>query len=121
MKNQPLLRRSWYALNGILSAAKIESSFRTELVLAAIAAIGLTWLRPPLVMVALCVIAAGLVLAVELLNTSIEHLADRLHPEQHPTIGIAKDCASAAVMVTLVIAVVVGGMTVAVGLGLVKP
>ena len=120
MKNQPLLRRSWYALNGILSAAKIESSFRTELVLAAIGAIGLTWLRPPLVMVALCVIAAGLVLAVELLNTSIEHLADRLHPAQHPTIGIAKDCASAAVMVTLIIAVVVGGLTVAVGLGLLK-
>jgi diacylglycerol kinase (ATP) len=40
-----------------------------------------------------------LVLAVELVNTAIEGLADHLHPEQHPSIKVVKDCAAAAVLV----------------------
>jgi undecaprenol kinase len=40
------------------------------------------------------------VLAMELVNTAVEHLADHLHPDQHPRIKIVKDCAAAAVLVT---------------------
>ena len=36
---------------------------------------------------------------VELLNTALENLCDAVHPEQHPKIGAAKDCASAAVFI----------------------
>ena len=39
----------------------------------------------------------GLVLVAELLNTAIEALADRLHPERHPEIRVVKDVAAAAV------------------------
>lgn len=117
MKNQSLLQRFAFALNGIRSAAKLENSFRTELLLAAAYGIFMVWIRPPLIWLALCVITAGLVLAVELLNTALEHLADRLHPEQHPSIGIAKDCAAAAVLVTSIVAAIIGTLTVVVGLG----
>jgi diacylglycerol kinase (ATP) len=47
------------------------------------------------------------VLAAELFNTALEQLADRLHPEQHPQIRIAKDCAAAAVLVVSIGAIVV--------------
>ena len=56
--------------------------------------------------------------AAELLNTALEHLADRLHPEQHPTIQAAKDCAAAAVLVASLAAVLIGLLTLAVGLHL---
>jgi len=40
-----------------------------------------------------------LVIAAELINTALEHLADHLHPEQDPRIKLVKDCAAAAVLV----------------------
>ena len=46
--------------------------------------------------------AVGLVLVVELLNTAIEKLADRLTTDHDPQIGRVKDMGSAAVGVTLV-------------------
>jgi diacylglycerol kinase (ATP) len=50
------------------------------------------------------VCAVVLVLIVELLNTAIEKLADRLTTERDPQIGRVKDMGSAAVGVTLVTA-----------------
>ena len=41
----------------------------------------------------------ALVLAAELFNTAFEAALDRLHPDHHAAIGIAKDCAAGAVLV----------------------
>lgn len=54
-----------------------------------------------------------LVLAVELLNTGIEKLADRVTKEHDPLVKIAKDCGSAAVLMSLIIAAMVWGVVVA--------
>ncbi len=45
-----------------------------------------------------------LVLVVELLNSAIENVVDRLGEEFHPLAGRAKDQGSAAVLVALVLA-----------------
>jgi diacylglycerol kinase (ATP) len=45
-----------------------------------------------------------LLLAVELLNTAIEKLCDKLHPGRDPTIGYVKDLGSAAVLAAIVLA-----------------
>ena len=50
------------------------------------------------------VCAVALVLVVELLNTAIEKLADRLTTDHDPQIGHVKDMGSAAVGVTLLLA-----------------
>lgn len=59
-----------------------------------------------------------LVLAVELLNTGIEKLADRVTTEQDNLVKIAKDCGSAAVLMSLLIAAMVWGLVVAEWLGI---
>jgi diacylglycerol kinase len=118
MKNQPFARRLSYAVGGIRVAFRTEASFRTQLLLAVMAGVALALLRPPLVWVALCIVSGAAVLAAELLNTALEHLADRLHPETHPTIQTAKDCAAAAVLVTSITAVLIGILTLAVSLHL---
>jgi diacylglycerol kinase (ATP) len=45
-----------------------------------------------------------LVMAVELLNTGLEKLCDHVMADHHPQIGIVKDCGSAGVMFTLLLA-----------------
>lgn len=45
-----------------------------------------------------------LLLCVELLNTGIEKVADRVTAEFDPLVKIAKDCGSAAVLVAILIA-----------------
>ena len=47
------------------------------------------------------------VLIVELLNTGIEVVVDRISIERHALSGLAKDLGSAAVMISLLLAVVV--------------
>ena len=44
------------------------------------------------------VLAFGLVLAIEGLNTAVEKIADFIHPEFHERIGFIKDIAAGAVL-----------------------
>jgi len=99
VKNQPFAARLRFALTGLAATLRSESSFKIH-VAAAVAVAGvLAWLRPQPLWWALGAITVAFVLAAELLNTAIEHLADHLHPELHPRIKLVKDCAAAAVLV----------------------
>ncbi len=99
MKNQPFARRLGFAIAGLKTALRSEDSFRFH-VLAGCAVFGvLVWWRPAPIWWAVVAVTVVLVLAAELVNTAVEHLADHLHPEQHPQIKTVKDCAAAAVLV----------------------
>lgn len=99
MKNQPFHVRVGFALQGIVHAFRIESGFRIH-TLATIAVIAvLCYTRPPSIWWAIAAVTVGAVMAAELFNTAIEHLADHVHPERHAAIGIVKDCAAGAVLV----------------------
>jgi diacylglycerol kinase len=117
MKNQAFWRRLAFAVVGIRATIRSEASFRAQLFLGLAAAVVLALVRPPLIWLALCCMSASMVLALELVNTALEHLADKLHPERHIAIQNAKDCAAGAVLLASIAAVIIGGLTVAVGLG----
>lgn len=98
MKNQPFHVRMGFAVHGFMTALRSESSFRVH-VLAAVGVLVLLLVTHPspwwwVVMI----LTVTIVMATELLNTALEHLADHLHPELHPRIRIVKDCAAAAVL-----------------------
>jgi diacylglycerol kinase (ATP) len=91
---------SW---RGILAAAKSEAAFRDELVALVLSMpvafyIAEGWKRLALIGVVL------LLILVELLNTAIEKLSDRVTTAREPEIGRIKDISSAAVGVALIIA-----------------
>jgi len=110
LKNSSFVRRLGYALAGLASAWRSEQSLRIQAGMA-VAAMGvLLWLRPPPIWWALIGGMIALVLALELLNTAIEHLADHLHPDEHPRIKLVKDCAAAAVLLLSLGALWVGGL-----------
>lgn len=115
-KNQRFHVRLRFACMGILATFRSEASFRTQLLFGAAALVLLVIIRPPPVWLALCIISAMCVLALELVNTSLERLADRLHPERHESIQHAKDCAAGAVLLASICAVAIGALTVAVTL-----
>ena len=102
-----LLRATVNTWKGLIAATRSEEAFRQELV-ALVIAVPLAffvaddaWKRVALIGVVL------LLLAVEMLNTAIEKLADRLTTEHDPQIGRVKDMGSAAVGIVLILA----GMT----------
>jgi diacylglycerol kinase (ATP) len=120
LKNQRFQRRLAFAASGVRFAAANERSFRSQLGLGLLLAAVLLLLRPPAVWWALCLLAAGLVLTAELINTALEQALDRLHPEAHDGIRVAKDCAAGAVLLASMFAACVGVLTVLVAFGLVR-
>jgi undecaprenol kinase len=107
-KNQSLLRRFGFAFNGLWHALRSEHSLKTQLLVFVGVVIALMVLHPGPPWWALVMLASAGVFAAELFNTAIEHLADHLHPEVHPSIRVVKDCAAAAVLVASLGAVGVG-------------
>lgn len=99
-----LWRATINSRNGLLFAARSEQAVREELA-ALVIAIPLAWLIGATTMRRVELVATVvLVLVVELLNTAIEKLADRLTTDHDLQIGRVKDMGSAAVGVALLLA-----------------
>jgi diacylglycerol kinase (ATP) len=90
--------------NGLVFAIRSEQAVREEL-FALLLSLPLAWLIGATLMRRIELVAVvAMVLVVELLNTAIEKLADRLTTDHDPQIGRVKDMGSAAVGVALVTA-----------------
>ena len=88
--------------NGLKFALKSEQAVREE-VIAILLSLPLAWLIGATMMRRVELVATVmLVLVVELLNTAIEKLADRLTMDHDQQIGRVKDMGSAAVGVALI-------------------
>lgn len=103
-----VLSRMWSATinsrNGLAFAFRSEQAFREEVV-ALVFSVPLAWLIGVTAARKIELVAVVLLLmVVELLNTAIEKLADRLTTDHDTQIGRVKDMGSAAVGVTLLIA-----------------
>jgi len=93
-----------YSLQG-LRAGWGEAAFRQEALAASVLLPLAFWLGQGWVQVALLAGSVLLVLIVELLNTGIETAIDRIGPEWHDLSKRAKDMGSAAVLLSLLLAV----------------
>jgi diacylglycerol kinase (ATP) len=92
-----------YSLQG-LRAGWGETAFRQEAVAALVLLPLALWLGRGWVQVGLLAGTVVLVLIVELLNTGIEAVVDRIGPEWHDLSKRAKDMGSAAVLLALLLA-----------------
>ncbi len=106
-KNQGFLKRLRYALNGLGSAYKSERSFRTQVWMGCLAILILAILQARPLWWAVFLILISAILALELLNTSLEAFMDLVYKDQHPQIGLAKDCAAGAVLILSFCSVIV--------------
>ncbi|MCK8064964.1 diacylglycerol kinase [Vibrio sp. 1CM7H] len=99
-----IVKATGYSIQGLKAAFKHEAAIRQELALLSIAVI-LAWLVDVgMVERILMIGVVVLVLIVELVNSAIEAVVDRIGIERHELSGRAKDIGSAAVMVALAFA-----------------
>ena len=107
-KSRGGVRRLWgalrYSLAGLRAALRHEAAFRQELALGLPLVAIAPWVAGDRVQAVLLVASVVLVWVVELLNSSLEALADAVSPQAHPLVGRAKDLGSAAVMASLLLA-----------------
>lgn len=92
-----------YSMQGFGHALRHEAAFRQELVLVIPALCAIVFLPVSAVEKIILLAASLLVLIVELLNSAIEAVVDRVSTEQHPLAGRAKDLGSAAVFLALTV------------------
>lgn len=97
---------SWKGFRG---AFRFEAAFRQEVALAVVLLPLGVYLGKTGVERALLVASVLLVLIVELLNTGIETVVDRIGLERHELSGLAKDVGSTAVLLSFAVLVVIWG------------
>jgi len=96
-----------YAWRGIAAGAS-GRNFRVMLAAAVIMIVLGYFLNISRMEWGLVILATGLVLSLELLNTAGEKLVDILSPDHDPRYGLVKDILAGAVLVTALAAAVVG-------------
>lgn len=100
-----ILNAAGYSWDGLRAAFRHEDAFRQE-VLLVLACIPLAFvLEPSAIGRALLIAPLFLVLIVELLNSAIEAVVDRVSLENHHLAKRAKDIGSAAVLLALLCAI----------------
>ena len=105
-----LIRSTQYSLKGLKAAIRYETAFRHELSLSAVLVPIAIWLAPNIWQFLALVAPLFLLLIVELLNSAVEAVVDRIGLERHELSGRAKDLGSAAVFVTLCLLVLIWGV-----------
>ncbi|WP_295803052.1 diacylglycerol kinase [uncultured Microbulbifer sp.] len=98
-----LIDATGYSWAGLIATWRNEAAFRQEVSLAVILIPAALWLGGSGVERALLVGVTLLVMIVELLNSAVEAVVDRVGPEKHPLSKIAKDTGSAAVSLSLLL------------------
>jgi diacylglycerol kinase (ATP) len=102
-------RRLWLAtlnsLRGLQHCYYSEAAFRQEVWAASVLIPAALWLGRSNLERLLLIGAVLLVMIVELLNTAVEVVVDRIGVERHHLSGFAKDLGSSAVLLSLVAAI----------------
>jgi diacylglycerol kinase (ATP) len=98
-----VLHAAGYSMQGLTAAVQHESAFRQESALALVMLPAAFWLGRGWIEVVLLVGSVGLVLIVELLNSAIEAVVDRVSLDLHELSKRAKDLGSAAVLLSLLL------------------
>ncbi len=102
------IRGFGYAINGILMAVKEQLNLKVHLLaMGCVIAAGFFFALNTTEW-AIVLLTFGLVLVAEMVNTAIEYLVDFVSPEHHPQAGKVKDVAAGAVLISAIIAGVVG-------------
>ncbi|MFZ6676034.1 diacylglycerol kinase [Undibacterium sp. Xuan67W] len=100
----------FYSIDGFKSAWKNEHAFRQELILVVIGAIAALGLPVSSFEKLMMIASLLLILVVELINSAIEAVVDRVSLERHSLSKNAKDFGSAAVLLTLLISLATWGV-----------
>ena len=104
-----IIKAAGFSWNGFRAAWVNEAAFRQEGIAAVIAVAIACWLDVDAITRVLLISSVLLVMIVEIINSAIEAVVDRIGPEHHELSGRAKDMGSAAVLLAIIIALIAWG------------
>ena len=107
-KSASLREATRFAIRGIVVAGKREQNVRIHFLVAILVVCALVFLRASVLNIAIALLAIILVIGFEIINTSIELLADLVHPEYSGVIRDVKDIAAGAVLLSSILAILIG-------------
>ncbi len=96
-----------FSVKGLTQAYKSEAAFKQEVWLAIVLLPASLFVGDTSLERALLAASVLLLMVVELLNTAVEKVVDRIGEEFHELSGAAKDIGSGAVLVTIVLVTIV--------------
>jgi len=102
------LKSVGFAFKGMLILIKTESSIKIQVFIAIIMTIAGFYFEISSVEWMVQIAMIGLVMGIEGVNTAVEYIADFIHPDHHPKIGLIKDVSAGAVFIAAVVATIVG-------------
>ncbi|EPB5658045.1 diacylglycerol kinase [Escherichia coli] len=105
-----IIKAAGYSWKGLCAAWRYEAVFRQECILVLSALIISFWLDVDSVTRVLLIGSAMMVIIVEIINSAIEAVVDRIGSEHHELSGRAKDMGSAAVLITILVAIIIWGV-----------
>jgi diacylglycerol kinase len=97
-----IIRKLRVVFSGLRYAILNESSVAIEIILSALVLAGCFYYRQWLDF-SIVLVASGIMLVAEMVNTAIEALCDFVEPGHDEKIGIIKDVASAAVGISILV------------------
>lgn len=95
----------YFSFAGFKATWKHEEAFKQEVMVFIIAVPLAVWQAKSKLEIVLLIASVGLVMVVELLNSGLETVVDRIGVEYHELAGRAKDIGSAAVMLSIMLAI----------------
>ena len=102
------LKSVGYAFKGMLILVKTESSIKLQVFIAIIVTIAGFYFEISTIEWIIQIAMIGLVMSIEGVNTAVEYIADFIHPDHHPKIGLIKDISAGAVFIAAVVASIIG-------------
>ncbi|BAN94818.1 diacylglycerol kinase [Plautia stali symbiont] len=102
-----IIKAAGYSWQGLRAAWQHEAAFRQEAIAALVAVAIACWLDVDAITRVLLIGSVVLVVIVEIFNSAIEAVVDRIGQERHPLAGRAKDMDSAAVLLAILLALFV--------------
>lgn len=97
-----------YSIDGLKYAYKFEQSMLIHVIATIFVIVVNFFLKVKGIEWLITLLAIGMVLSAELINTAIEAVVDLVTLEIHPLAKIAKDCASAATFILAMMAAAIG-------------
>lgn len=97
-----------YAIRGAMVLLKKEASIKVQFFLALLITAAGFYFDISLTEWIVQLLAIGLVMSIEGINTAVEEIANFIHPEHNNKIGLIKDIAAGSVFFASVFAIIIG-------------
>ncbi|MBV7267664.1 diacylglycerol kinase family protein [Winogradskyella luteola] len=104
------LKSIGFAFKGMLILIKTEASIKIQLFIAVAVTIAGFYFEISKTEWLAQMTMIGMVMSIEGVNTAIEYIANFVHPDHHPKIGLIKDVAAGAVFIASIVAVIIAGI-----------